>query len=66
MDWSWWGQIGGISWSVSTEASLDLSDAQDGSGIISMFQNNLVAVLAETEFALLVRDPENFVKITEK
>lgn len=30
----------------------------------SLWQNNLVAVRAEAEFAALVRDPEAFVKVT--
>lgn len=60
-----WGQIGGISYDVSDQATLDLSAAQDGSGMTSLWQHNLVAVRAEAEFAALVRDPEAFVKITK-
>ena len=61
-----WGQIGGITFDVSDQATLDLSDAQDGSGMVSLWQNNLVAVRAETEFGLVVRDPQAFVKVVEK
>lgn len=61
-----WGQIGGITFDVSDQATLDLSDAQDGSGMVSLWQNNLVAVRAETEFGLIVRDPQAFVKVVEK
>lgn len=60
-----WGQVGGISYDISDQATLDLSAAQDGSGMTSLWQNNLVAVRCEAEFAALVRDPEAFVKITK-
>lgn len=60
----WWGQVGGISYDVSDQATLDLSEAQDGSGLTSLWQHNLVAVRCEAEFAALVRDPEAFVKVT--
>ncbi|UBI10045.1 phage major capsid protein [Corynebacterium coyleae] len=59
-----WGQIGGISYDISDQATLDLSEAQDGSGMTSLWQNNLVAVRCEAEFSALVRDPEAFVKVT--
>lgn len=58
-----WGQIGGLSFDVSDQASLDLSAAQDGSGIVSLWQNNLVAVRVEAEFGVLVNDPQAFVKL---
>lgn len=60
-----WGQIGGISYDVSDQATLDLSAAQDGSGLTSLWQHNLVAVRCEAEFAIRVHDSEAFVKITE-
>lgn len=60
-----WGQIGGISYDVSDQATLDLSAAQDGSGLTSLWQHNLVAVRCEAEFAIRVHDAEAFVKITE-
>ena len=59
-----WGQIGGLSFDVSDQATLDLSAAQDGSGIVSLWQNNLVAVRVEAEFGVLVNDPQAFVKLT--
>ena len=59
-----WGQIGGISYDISDQATLDLSEAQDGSGLTSLWQHNLVAVRCEAEFSALVRDPEAFVKVT--
>ena len=65
-DWTQvvWGQIGGLSFDVSDQATLDLSAAQDGSGIVSLWQNNLVAVRVEAEFGVLVNDPQAFVKLT--
>lgn len=60
-----WGQIGGISYDVSDQASLDVSAAQDGSQIISLWQNNMVAVRVEAEFGVLVNDPQSFVKLTK-
>lgn len=65
-DWTQviWGQIGGLSFDVSDQATLDLSSAQDGSGIVSLWQNNLVAVRVEAEFGVLVNDKDAFVKIT--
>ena len=65
-DWNQviWGQIGGLSFDVSDQATLDLSAAQDGSGIVSLWQNNLVAVRVEAEFGVLVNDPQAFVKLT--
>lgn len=59
-----WGQIGGISYDVSNQATLDLSAAQDGSGIVSLWQNNLVAVLVEAEFGVLINDVNAFVSLT--
>lgn len=61
-----WGQIGGISYDVSDQATLDLSAAQDGSGLTSLWQHNLVAIRCEAEFAIRVHDTESFVKVTEK
>lgn len=60
-----WGQIGGISYDVSDQATLDLSEAQDGSGLTSLWQHNLVAVRCEAEFAIRVHDKDAFVKVTE-
>jgi hypothetical protein len=60
-----WGQIGGLSYDVSDQATLDLSAAGDGSGLVSLWQNNLVAVRVEAEFGVLVNDPESFVKLVK-
>lgn len=59
-----WGQVGNVSYDVSDQATLDLSVAQDGSGITSLWQNNLVAVRVEAEFACLINDVASFVKLT--
>jgi HK97 family phage major capsid protein len=59
-----WGQVGGLSFDVSDQATLDLSAAQDGSGIVSLWQNNLVAIRVEAEFGVLVNDVDSFVKLT--
>lgn len=61
-DWSKavWGAVGGISYKVSTEASVTLDGA-----LVSLFENNLVAVLAEAEFGWLVHDTGAFVKYTD-
>lgn len=60
-DWSQaaWGAIGGISYKVSNEASVTI----DGS-LVSAFENNLVLVLAEAEYAWLVNDTDAFVAYT--
>jgi len=65
-DWSQviWGQIGGISYDVSDQATLDMSVNGDGTGIVSLWQQNMLAIRVEAEFGVLVNDPEAFVKLT--
>lgn len=60
-DWSQvvWGAVGGISYKVSTEASVTLNGS-----LVSLFENNLVAILAEAEYGFLVNDAASFVKFT--
>lgn len=53
-----WGVIGGISFRVSTEATVTI----DGE-LTSLFENNLVAILAEAEYGLVISDVESFVKV---
>lgn len=53
-----WGQIGGISYSVSNEATVTL-----GGDLVSLWQHNLVAILVEAEFGLLINDVQAFVKL---
>lgn len=59
-DWSQvaWGAVGGISYKVSTEAAVTINGS-----LVSLFENNLVAVLAEAEFGFLVNDPASFVRL---
>ncbi|HLR93010.1 MAG TPA: phage major capsid protein [Jiangellaceae bacterium] len=52
-----WGVVGGISYRVSTEAAVTI----DGQ-LVSLFENNLVAILAEAEYGFVVADTEAFVK----
>jgi HK97 family phage major capsid protein len=60
-DWTQaaWGSVGGITYDVSTEATVTL----DGT-LTSLWEHNLVAVRAEAEFGFLVNDPASFVKYT--
>ena len=60
-DWSQaaWGAVGEISYKVSTEAAVTINGA-----LVSLFENNLVAILAEAEYGWLVNDTASFVKYT--
>lgn len=59
-DWSQaaWGQVGGINYSVSTEATVTINGA-----LTSLWENNLVAIRAETEFGFLLNDADAFVQL---
>lgn len=50
-----WGVVGGISFRTSTEATVTINGS-----LVSLFENNLVAVLAEAEYGWVVADVENF------
>lgn len=52
-----WGVVGGISYRVSTEATVTINGE-----LTSLWENNLVAVLAEAEYGFVMADPEAFVK----
>lgn len=58
-DWTQaaWGAVGGISYTVSTEATVTINGA-----LVSLFENNLVAIRAEAEYGWLVNDTAAFVK----
>jgi HK97 family phage major capsid protein len=58
-DWTQvvWGAVGGINYSVSTEAAVTINGA-----LVSTWENNLVAIRAEAEYGFLVNDPASFVK----
>lgn len=60
-DWSQtaWGVVGGITYRTSTEATVTI----DGE-LVSCFENNLVAFLAEAEYGFVCPDAQAFVKIT--
>lgn len=61
-DWTQaaWGVVGGISYGVSTEATVTI----DGT-LTSLWENNLFAVRAEAEYGFLCNDPAAFVQYTE-
>jgi HK97 family phage major capsid protein len=61
-DWTQaaWGVVGGISYDVSTQATVTINGA-----LVSLWENNLVAVRAEAEYGWLVNDTASFVKLTE-
>lgn len=60
-DWTQaaWGAVGGISYSVSTEATVTINGS-----LVSLWENNLVAILMEAEYGWLVNDTAAFVKLT--
>lgn len=62
-DWSKcaWGTVGGITMDVSTEATVTI-----GGQLVSLYENNLVAIRAEAEYGFAVADKDAFVKITRK
>lgn len=53
-----WGAVGGISYRVSTEATVTI----DGE-LTSLFEHNLVAVLAEAEYGFVLADDQAFVEL---
>lgn len=57
-DWSQavWGTVGGITYDVSTQATVTLNGA-----LVSLWENNLVAIRSEAEFGWLLNDAESFV-----
>jgi HK97 family phage major capsid protein len=54
-----WGVVGGISYSVSTEATVTINGV-----LTSLWENNLVAVMAEAEYGWVVNDTAAFTKFT--
>jgi HK97 family phage major capsid protein len=59
-DWTQaaWGVVGGISYSVSNQATVTINGS-----LTSLWENNLVAVLAEAEYGFLVPDPDAFIQL---
>ncbi|MDV6975331.1 phage major capsid protein [Mycobacterium intracellulare] len=66
-----WGQIGGLSFDVTDQATLDFGGPDPDTGVwvpnlISLWQHNMVAVRCEAEFAFKVNKKDAFVKLTDK
>jgi HK97 family phage major capsid protein len=55
-----WGSVGGISYRVSTEATVTINGE-----LTSLWENNLVALLAEAEYGFVMQDPSYFGKLTD-
>nr|DAY08047.1 MAG TPA: Major capsid protein [Caudoviricetes sp.] len=56
-----WGTVGGITMDISTEATVTI-----GGQLVSLYENNLVAVRAEAEYGFALADKDAFIKITRK
>ena len=56
-----WGTVGGITMDVSTEATVTI-----GGQLVSLYEQNLVAIRAEAEYGFALADKEAFVKIIRK
>jgi HK97 family phage major capsid protein len=58
-DWTQaaWGVVGGISYDVSTEATVTVNGS-----LVSLWEKNLLAVRAEAEYGFLVNDTAAFVR----
>lgn len=56
-----WGTVGGITMDVSTEATVTI-----GGQLVSLYEQNLVAIRAEAEYGFALADKEAFVKIVRK
>lgn len=56
-----WGTVGGITMDISTEATVTI-----GGQLVSLYENNLVAVRAEAEYGFALADKEAFIKIVRK
>lgn len=55
-----WGAVGGISFRVSTQATVTINGA-----LTSLWENNLVAVLAEAEYGFVLADSDAFVRLED-
>lgn len=53
-----------ISYSVATQASIEMVSG-DANSVVHLFQDNLVALLAEAEYGFVVGDPEAFVQYVD-
>lgn len=57
-----WGQVGGLSFDVTDQATLNFG-TEGSPNLISLWQHNLVAVRVEAEFGVLINDVNAFVKL---
>lgn len=57
-----WGVVGGITYDVTDQATLPIGTA---GAMVSLWQNNLIAVRAEAEYGYLINDVASFVKYTD-
>lgn len=59
-DWSQavWGSVGGISYSVSDQATVTINGS-----LVSLWENNLVAIRVEAEYGFLMNDADAFVQL---
>jgi HK97 family phage major capsid protein len=55
-----WGVVGGINYNVSTEATVTINGQ-----LVSLWEKNLVAVLAEAEYGFVLADADHFVAFTD-
>jgi HK97 family phage major capsid protein len=55
-----WGVVGGISYDVSTEATVTINGQ-----LVSLFEHNLVAIRAEAEYGWLVNDVQSFCQLVD-
>ncbi|AER26397.1 major capsid protein [Mycobacterium phage Saintus] len=60
-----WGQIGGLSFDVTDQATLNFG-TEAAPKFVSLWQHNMVAVRVEAEFAFMINDKDAFVKITDE
>ncbi|AXH46760.1 major capsid protein [Mycobacterium phage Acolyte] len=58
-----WGQVGGLSFDVTDQATLNLG-TPEAPKFVSLWQHNLVAVRVEAEYAFHCNDKDAFVKLT--
>lgn len=60
-DWSQaaWGVVGGITYDVSDQATVTINGS-----LVSLWENNLIAIRAEAEYGFLVNDVDAFTKLT--
>lgn len=59
-----WGQVGGLSFDVTDQATLNLGTPQSPE-FVSLWQHNLVAVRVEAEYAFHCNDPDSFVRLVD-